>query len=261
MNLSLYAAASGMDAQQQNLNAISNNIANVNTTGYKKSKMEFQDLLYQTTRPIGAQSGGGQNIVPTGVQMGNGTQVISSSKIFTQGQLTQTDNTMDIAIEGDGFFEVQLPDGSLAYTRDGALKIDSQNRVVTNDGYPVQGGWQPIAADRTNLYISPNGDVTVETPNGSTTFQITLSRFANPAGLKCLGGNLFSPTSASGTAESGQPNQSGYGAVRQGYLETSNVNVVQEMVNMIIAQRAYEINSKSIQTADDMLSRVSQLKR
>ena len=249
-----------MQAQQLNLNTISNNIANVNTTGFKKSKMEFQDLLYQNASNAGADAGGG-NVTPTGVQMGNGVKVISASRVFTQGQLTQTSEEMDLAIEGQGFLEIQKPDGTTAYTRDGALKRDANGQVVTNDGMPVLSGFQAIPTDATGISVSPTGHVTVETPGGNTTFRISLTRFANPGGLKALGGNLFQETPASGGPEVGNPGESSFGMVRQGFLEMSNVNVVEEMVNMIVAQRAYEVNSKSIKTSDDMLSLVNQLKR
>jgi flagellar basal-body rod protein FlgG len=260
MNLSLYASATGMEAQQLNLNVIANNIANVNTTGFKKNKIEFQDMLYQSRRESGGETGGG-NVVPAGIELGNGAKVVSTAKVFTQGQLTQTGEKMDVAIEGNGFFEVQRPDGSSAYTRDGALKVDATGQVTTSDGYPLVGGFAPISPDATSVSIAPSGDVTVKTPDGETTFRVQLVRFNNPSGLKALGSNLFEETAASGNPEAGNPGEAGFGALRQYYLEMSNVNVVEEMVNMIIAQRAYEINSKSIQTSDEMLSRVTQLKR
>lgn len=260
MNLSLYSAATGMNAQQTNLNAISNNIANVNTTGFKRSNVEFQDLIYQNLRPTGGEAGGG-NIVPTSVQLGNGTQVISTSKVFTQGQLNETGQRFDIAIEGEGFFQVERPDGTIAYTRDGALKTDADGRIVTNDGLPLLGGWQPVPVGTLDVSISPTGNVTYVTPNGTVNFQVELVRFTNPGGLSAIGRNLFVETDSSGAPEAGQPGQNNFGSVRQGFLEISNVNVVQEMVNMIVAQRAYEINSKSIQTSDQMLGIVNQLKR
>jgi flagellar basal-body rod protein FlgG len=257
---SLYSGATGMEAQQLNLNTIANNLANANTTGYKRSKIEFQDLLYQKPRTAGADSGGG-NVVPTGIELGNGSKVVSTAKVFTQGQLKQTGEKMDIAIDGDGFFEVQRADGSKAYTRDGALKIDGQGRVVTSDGYQVASGFQPIPSGSTGITMSNTGEVTVTSSGGNQSFRIQLTRFANPAGLRSLGGNLYEETPASGTAETGNPGESGYGAIQQGFIETSNVNIVEEMVNMIQAQRAYEINSKAIQTSDEMLEKVNQLKR
>ena len=260
MNLSLYSAATGMEAQQLNLNTIANNIANVNTTGFKRSKIEFEDLLYQNPQTAGADVGGG-NVVPTSIQMGNGTRVVSTSKIFTQGQLTQTDNKLDVAIEGPGFFEVDRGDGTTVYTRDGAFKVDANGQVVTNTGMVLGSGFQNIPADTTDIFIASNGTVTLQGPNGNTTFQLSMARFTNPGGLKALGGNLFEVTDASGAAETVTPAIDGAGLLRQGYLEMSNVNVVEEMVNMIIAQRAYEVNSKSIQTSDDMLSKIATLKR
>jgi flagellar basal-body rod protein FlgG len=260
MNLALYSAATGMDAQQINLNTISNNIANVNTTGFKKSKVEFQDLFYQAARQAGTESGAG-NLVPTSVELGNGSQVVSTAKVFTQGQLTQTGEKFDMAIQGDGFIEVERPDGTSAFTRDGSLKIGADGRIMTSDGFPVLSGFQPVPTGTTSVGISGSGDVSMQTPNGTQTFRIQLSRFANPAGLQSIGGNLFLETPASGVPEIGSPGESGFGTIMQGYLETSNVNIVEEMVGLILAQRAYEINSKSIQTADEMLQRVSQLKR
>jgi flagellar basal-body rod protein FlgG len=249
-----------MDAQQINLNTISNNIANVNTTGFKKSRVEFQDLFYQTTRAAGRETGAG-NQAPSGVEIGNGAQVASTSKIFTQGQLSQTGEKLDMAIQGDGFIEVERPDGSSAYTRAGSLKVGADGRVMTSDGYPVLGGFQPVPPGTTAIGISPGGDVSMQTPTGSQSYRIQLVRFANPAGLSSMGSSLFLETPASGVPEIGSPGESGFGSIIQGYLETSNVNVVEEMVGLILAQRAYEINSKAIQSADEMMQRVSQLKR
>ncbi len=261
MNLSLYSAATGMEAQQLNLNTIANNLANVNTPGFKRSKIEFQDLLYQKpVRASGTDSGGG-NIVPTGVEVGNGARVSATSKVFTQGQLTASGEKLDVAIQGDGFFEVQRPDGTIGYTRDGSFKLNAQGVVVTSDGLPVLGGFQPIPPDATNVAIADNGQVTIQTSNGTNTFRLTLTRFANPSGLRSLGGNLYEETAASGTPEIGQPGEQGFGLVMQGYTESSNVNIVEEMVNLIVAQRAYEVNSKSIQASDEMLQNVAQMKR
>lgn len=260
MNLSLYSAATGMEAQQLNLNTISNNLANVNTPGFKRSKIEFQDMLYQKPRAAGAEAGGG-NLVPTGIEIGNGSRVAATSKVFTQGQVTATGEKLDIAIQGDGFLEVQRPDGTSAYTRDGSLKLSPGGQITTSDGLPVLNGFQAVPAGTTNINISDNGEVTYQGANGSQTFRITLTRFANPSGLGSLGGNLYEETPASGTPEIGSPGEEGYGSVLQGYTETSNVNIVEEMVNLIIAQRAYEINSKSIQTSDEMLQNVAQMKR
>ena len=260
MNLSLYSAATGMEAQQLNLNTIANNLANVNTPGFKRSKIEFQDLLYQKPRASGTDSGGG-NLVPTGVEVGNGSRVAATSKVFTQGQLTNTGEKLDVAVQGDGFFEVQRPDGTTGYTRDGSFKLNAQGQVVNVDGLPILSGFQPIPPGANSISISEDGQVTVQTSTGSQSFAITLTRFANPAGLRSLGGNLYEETPASGTPEAGKPGEQGYGRVIQGYVEASNVNIVEEMVNLIVAQRAYEINSKSIQTSDEMLQNVANMKR
>ena len=257
---SLYSGATGMEAQQLNLNTIANNLANANTTGFKRNKIEFQDLLYQNGRTAGADTGGG-GIVPTGVELGNGSRVVSTAKVFTQGQLKQTGEKFDVAVQGEGFFQVQRPDGTFGYTRDGSLKVDGQGRVTTGDGMQVLGGFQPIAPGTTSVSVSPTGEVTVQGEQGAQTFRLQMARFANPAGLRSLGGNLFEETAASGTAELGNPGENGYGSLMQGFLETSNVNIVEEMVNMIQAQRAYEINSKSIQTSDEMMEKIASLKR
>ncbi len=259
MNLSLYSAATGMEAQQLNLNTIANNLANVNTPGFKRSKIEFQDLLYQKPRASGTDSGGG-NLIPTGIEVGNGSRVAATSKVFTQGQLTNTGEKLDIAIQGDGFFEVQRPDGTIGYTRDGSFKLNAQGQVVTIDGLPILSGFQQIPAGA-EVTISEDGQVTVATANGSQTFRLTMTRFANPAGLRSLGGNMYEETGASGTPETGNPGEQGFGRTIQGYIEASNVNIVEEMVNLIIAQRAYEINSKSVQSSDEMLQNVANMKR
>ncbi len=260
MNLSLYSAATGMEAQQLNLNTIANNLANVNTPGFKRSKIEFQDLLYQKPRASGSDSGGG-NIVPTGIEIGNGARVASTSKVFTQGQLTNTGEKLDIALQGDGFFEIQRADGTLAYTRDGSFKTNAQGQVVTIDGLPVLSGFQPIPAGASSVAVAEDGTVTVQTSSGTQSFRLNLTRFSNPAGLRSLGGNLYEETAASGTPESGNPAEQGFGRTIQGYVEASNVNIVEEMVNLIVAQRAYEVNSKSIQASDEMLQNVANLKR
>ena len=259
MNLSLYSAATGMEAQQLNLNSIANNLANVNTPGFKRSKIEFQDLLYQKPRAVGSDSGGG-NIVPTGIEVGNGSRVASSSKLFTQGQLTNSGEKLDLAIQGDGFFEVQRADGTIGYTRDGSFKLNAQGQVVTTDGLPVLSGFQTIPPSA-SVTISENGQVSVQSATGTQNFRLTMTRFANPAGLRSMGGNIYEETAASGTPESGNPGEQGFGSTMQGYIENSNVNIVEEMVALIIAQRAYEINSKSIQTSDEMLQNVANMKR
>jgi flagellar basal-body rod protein FlgG len=256
----LYSSASGMQAQQANLDVIANNLANVNTTGFKKAKPEFQDLLYQTTRAAGAEQGAG-NQVPTSLQIGHGSRIVSTARVFTSGELTQTGEKYDVAIHGDGFFEVQLADGTRAYTRDGALKLASDGRITTSDGLPMQSGFQPIPAGTTQVSIAANGEVTATGASGSTNFRVQLVRFVNPAGLEAIGHNLFKETKASGTPELGSPAENGYGELAQGYLEMSNVKVVEEMVNMILAQRAYEVNSKAVQSADEMMQMSNNLRR
>jgi len=249
-----------MDAQQMNLDTIANNLANANTNGFKKSRIEFQDLLYDQSRAAGADAGNG-NVVPSSVQIGHGSRVASSAKVFTQGQLTQTGQNYDLAINGDGFLQVQEPDGTYGYTRDGSLQLDNTGKLVTGDGLPVLGGFQAVPPGTTSFTISPGGQVTTIGPNGTQTYTIQLTRFANPAGLNSLGGNIYQETPASGTPETAAPGQNGMGTIVQGSLEGSNVNIVQEMVNMIQAQRAYEINSKSVQTSDEMLQNVNAMKR
>ena len=222
--------------------------------------LEFQDLLYQTYRPAGADQGGG-NLLPTGLQVGHGSRVVATSKVFTTGEFTSTGQQLDVAIQGDGFFEVQLADGTRAYTRDGALKRGSDGRVMTSDGLVVQGGFQPIPAGTTDISISPNGDVETRGSNGSQTFKVTMVRFGNPAGLDSVGRNLYKETPASGTPEIGNAGENGFGTMQQGYLEMSNVKVVEEMVNLIVAQRAYEVNAKSVQAADEMMQLSNNLRR
>ena len=256
----LYSSAAGMQSQQLNLDVIANNLANVNTTGFKKSKIEFQDLLYQTTRAAGSEQGGG-NLLPTGLQVGHGSRPVATSRIFTNGELTQTGEKLDVAIQGDGFFEVQLPDGSRAYTRDGALKTAGDGRITTSDGLVLQSGFQPIPQGTTAIGIAPSGEVTVTGPSGSQSFRVQLVRFANPAGLESLGRNLYRESGASGPAELGNPGENGFGDLAQGYLEMSNVKVVEEMVNMIVAQRAYEVNAKAVQASDEMMQMSNNLRR
>lgn len=243
-----------------NLDVISNNLANVNTTGFKKSKIEFQELLYQTTRAPGAEQGAG-NQLPTGIQIGQGSRPVATARIFTNGDLSQTGSQLDVAVQGDGFFQVQLPDGTNAYTRDGAFKTASDGRIVTSDGLPLQGGFQPVPPGTTNITIGANGNVTYSGASGTTTFQVQLVRFNNPAGLDNLGSNLYKETTASGTPELGNPGENGFGSLQQGYLELSNVKVVEEMVNLILAQRAYEVNSKAVQAADEMMQQSNNLHR
>jgi flagellar basal-body rod protein FlgG len=256
----LYSSAAGMQSQQLNLDVIANNLANVNTTGFKRAKIEFQDLLYQTTRAPGADQGGG-NQLPTGLQIGHGSRPVATARVFTTGNLSRTDADLDLAIQGDGFFEVQLPDGSQAYTRDGALKRDASGRITTSDGLVVQSGFQPIPAGTTAITISATGEVTTQGSSGPQSFRVQLTRFANPSGLDSIGRNLFRVSSASGPAELGNPGENGFGDLAQGYLEMSNVKVVEEMVNMIIAQRAYEVNSKAVQASDEMMQAANNLRR
>jgi flagellar basal-body rod protein FlgG len=256
----LYSAATGMESEQLNLDVISNNLSNVNTTGFKRSKIEFEDLLYDTVSAPGADQGSG-NQLPTGIEVGHGSNPVATARVFTEGELTQTGERLDVAIQGDGFFEVQMPDGTLAYTRDGALKTDSTGRITTSEGLPVESGFQPIPAGTTSVTISPDGTVTTNGASGSQTFQVQLTRFANPGGLQPIGRNLYTQTLASGAPETGDPDADGYGSLQQGYLEMSNVKVVEEMVNMIVAQRAYEVNSKAVQAADEMMQQADNLRR
>jgi flagellar basal-body rod protein FlgG len=251
----LFTAATGMQAQQLNLDTIANNLANVNTTGFKKNRVDFQDLLYQTLRPAGTRVVAGVE-VPTGIQVGHGTRPVATQKIWSQGNFQQTDNPLDIVIEGDGFFQLNRPDGTIAYTRAGAFKRDSQGRIVNSDGYVLQPAIA-LPDDTVSISIGTDGTVSIVT-SGSTTptqlGQIELARFVNPAGLNAIGKNLFLPTGASGQPTTGQPGQNGFGSLNQGYLEMSNVSVVEEMVQMIAAQRAFEVNSKAVKSADEMLS-------
>jgi len=249
-----------MQSQQTNLDVIANNLANVNTTGFKKSKAEFQDLLYQNTRTAGAEQGSG-NQLPTGVQIGHGSRLVATPKVFTTGELQQTQQMWDVAINGDGFFEVQTASGEKAYTRDGSFKLSSTGQVLTNDGLIVQSGFQAVPPGTTSVDISTNGEVTYSGSSGKTSFRLNLTRFANPAGLENLGHNLYRENTASGTAETGAPAENGFGTTNQYSLELSNVKVVEEMVNMILAQRAYEINSKAVQASDEMMQMSNNLRR
>lgn len=262
MMRALWTAGSGMVAQQANIDVISNNLANVNTTGFKKSRTDFQDLMYQTMRQSGAATGPDSQ-VPTGIQVGSGVRQVATQKIYTTGSFQQTGNDLDVAIEGDGFFQVTMPDGTYAYTRDGSFKRDSQGRIVTSDGYPIEP--QITIPDRaTELTISADGRVSAKMPDQTEAQdigEIQLVRFVNPAGLDSIGRNLLKETGASGQPVQVVPGQDGSGTLAQKYLEMSNVQVVEEMVNMIVAQRAYEINSKAITTSDEMLSQAANLKR
>lgn len=258
----LYTAASGMTAQQTNIDIIANNLANVNTTGFKRSRADFQDLVYQTMWAAGSATGEGSK-VPTGIQIGLGVRPAAVQKIFTSGDFKQTGNSLDVAIQGDGFLSVIMPDGSSAYTRDGSLKIDDQGRLVNSDGYALEPEIA-IPANSESITIGPDGTVTVKVAGQTDPVQagrLQLSRFANPAGLNAVGGNLFVVSPASGAAVSGNPGSEGLGRIAQNTLEMSNVSVVEEMVSMIVAQRAYETNSKAIQAADEMLQMANQLRR
>ena len=258
----LWSAASGMLAQELNIDTISNNLANVNTTGFKRSRVDFQDLMYQSFRTAGAMAAGGTQI-PTGIQVGHGSRPVATQKIFSQGDFMQTEAPLDMVIEGDGFFPVLLGDGTIAYTRAGAFKQDGQGRVVTSDGYLLQPGIT-IPASATDISISSDGTVEITLPNANAPQQvgvIQLAKFANPAGLESIGRNLFAETTASGAAIMGNPGSNGFGTIAQGVLEMSNVKLVEEMVNLIVAQRAYEISSKSIQAADEMLGIANNIRR
>lgn len=259
MNPALWIAKTGLDAQQTRMSVISNNLANVNTAGFKRDRASFEDLLYQTVRqPGGATSE--QTQLPTGLQLGTGVRVVATAKNFSQGNLNQTGNALDVAINGRGFFEVLMPDGSTAYTRDGSFQINAQGEVVTNAGYPVQPGLQ-LPEGAQSVTIGADGTVSVQVSGQAEAVQIgqlTLSDFVNPAGLEAKGENLFVETGASGPAQSGAPGQNGVGVLVQGALESSNVNVVEELVSMIETQRAYETNAKAISTVDSMLGYLNQ---
>jgi len=258
----LWTATTGMQSQQMNIDIIANNLANVNTSGFKRSRGDFQDLLYQTLRLAGTASSAATE-VPTGIQIGHGCRIAAVQKIFQQGDFMQTLNELDITIEGKGFFQILQPDGEIGYTRSGAFKLDSDGRIVNSDGYPLEPEIT-VPDDTVNITIGPDGTVSV-LQSGETAAtevgNIELARFPNPAGLKSVGRNLFVETDGSGDATTGVPGDDGFGTIAQGFLEMSNVNVVEEMVNMITAQRAYEINSKTIQTADNMLQVANNLKR
>lgn len=262
MMRSLSTAASGMVVQQKNLDTIANNLANVNTTGFKSQRAEFQDLMYQTVRASGATNSGTAQ-QPGAVQVGLGSQFVSSSGNFGQGPISQTGNQYDLAITGDGFFKIEMPDGTNAYTRDGGFKVNANGELVTNDGYAVSPSIS-VPTGASAVYVSSNGTVSAKVPGQDEAQELgtlTLTVFPNPAGLTRIGQNLFAAGGASGTGEDKTPGQEGAGQVIQGSLESSNVEIVFEMVRMITAQRAYEINSKAIQTSDDMLGILNNLKR
>lgn len=258
---SLHIAATGMAAQETQLETISNNIANGNTVGYKKQRVDFQDLLYQTIKQPGTPTGTTSQS-PTGLQLGTGVRVVSTSRIFSQGTLLQTNNPLDVAIEGEGFFVVQQNDGNLAYTRAGALRTDTLGRIVTPEGLPLDPPLT-IPEGATNISIAANGKVSCSLPGETLPSEIgdiTTATFINPAGLKSLGHNLLVNTAASGEAQVGEPGTDGRGALLQGATEQANVDIVEEMIGLISAQRSYEINSKVITTADDMLRAATQMR-
>jgi flagellar basal-body rod protein FlgG len=249
-----------MEGQQTKLDAVSNNLANVGTNGYKRAGVVFEDLMYQNLRQSGAQAGEGEQL-PTGLQLGLGVRAVATTRSFAQGSLTQTGNPYDLAIKGQGFFQVQMSDGSTAYTRDGSFQIDATGRLVTNNGMVVQPGIN-IPTDAQSVTVAADGTVSARLPGAATAVvvgQLELAGFVNPAGLEPRGQNLFTETAASGAPNVGAPDSAGLGALQQGLIEGSNVNVVEELVTMIATQRAYELNSKAIQTSDQMLQRLAQL--
>lgn len=262
MMRALWTAGSGMAAQQNNIDVISNNIANVNTTGFKKQRAEFQDLMYQTMRQAGSTTGADTQL-PTGIQMGHGVRMSATNTVHTQGSYQNTGNALDMAIEGDGFFQITMPDGTIGYSRDGSFKRDSDGRIVTADGYPIEPQIT-IPANTTEITISADGRVSATIPGQTQTEeigQIELARFVNPAGLSRMGKNLYMETEASGAPTTNAAGTDGAGTLVQQFLEMSNVQIVDEMVNMIVAQRAYETNSKAITTSDSMLEIANGLKR
>lgn len=257
---SLWIAKTGLDAQQTQMDVISNNLANVSTTGFKRSRAIFEDLLYQTLRQPGAQSSQ-QTQLPSGLQLGTGVRPVATERIFTQGNLQQTSNSKDVAIQGEGFFQVLLPDGTTGYTRDGSFQTDSQGQMVTSSGFVIQPAIS-IPANAQSITVGRDGTVSVTQPGSAAPVQvgsIQLASFINPAGLLGNGENLFTETAASGSPGTNTPGTNGAGLLTQGFIETSNVNVAEELVNMIQTQRAYEINSKAITTSDQMLQKLTQM--
>ena len=259
----LFTAATGMVGQQTNIDTIANNLANVNTTSFKKSRVNFQDLLYETVKPAGTQTAAGE-IIPAGIHIGHGVRPVSVAKTFSQGNLIQTNNPFDMAIEGDGFFQVELPDGTTGYTRDGSFRINANGVFVTADGFPLTPGIT-VPNDFEEVSIGQDGVVSVTVPGNATPTNlgtIQLVRFINNAGLDAsMGKNIFQETEASGPPVAGQPGLNGIGTLQQQFLENSNVQVVEEILNLIIAQRAYEANSKVIQTSDEMLQTANNVRR
>ncbi len=259
---SLNIAATGMLAQQQNVEVISNNIANMNTTAYMRRRTEFHDLIYQNLRRVGSTASDAGTIVPSGVQLGLGVKMAAVYRIHEQGNLTSTDNTFDIAIQGNGFFQIQMPDGTTAYSRDGSFQLSPSGQIVTHDGNPLLPNIS-VDTNAIDVTINSTGEVLVKVQGSVTPTnagQIQLATFPNDAGLEAVGSNLYLETPASGSATTGTPGASGYGTMLQGFLETSNVNAVSEVSELISAQRAYEMNSKVIQTSDQMMSTLNQIK-
>jgi flagellar basal-body rod protein FlgG len=259
---SLDIAATGMLAQQRNVEVVSNNLANMNTTAFMRRRTEFHDLIYQDLRRVGATSSDAGTVIPTGVQLGLGVKLAAVYRIHEQGNLTATDNTFDMAIQGKGYFQVTLPTGETSYTRDGTFQLDGTGQLVTHDGYTVQPGIT-IPTTAIDITINGSGQVQAKIQGQSalqTVGQLTVSSFPNEAGLESIGDNLYLETPASGSATSAAPGSTGFGAILQGFLETSNVNAVEEISNLISAQRAYEMNSKVIKTSDEMLGTLAQLR-
>ena len=259
MNPALWAAKTGLDAQQTRMTVTSNNLANVNTNGFKKGRAVFEDLLYQNIRQVGASTSQDTQ-APSGLSLGTGVRVVATEKTYTQGNLTQTSNSLDLAIQGRGFFQILMPDGTLGYTRDGSFQVNSQGEMVTSSGYALQPGIT-IPDGAQSVSIGSDGVVSVQVSGQSSPTQvgsIQLVDFMNPAGLQPRGENLLVESAASGTAQTGTPGLNGLGSLAQGSLESSNVNVVEELVNMIETQRAYEMNSKAISTSDQMMEFITQ---
>jgi flagellar basal-body rod protein FlgG len=257
---SLWIAKTGLDAQQTQLDVISNNLANISTSGFKRSRAVFEDLIYQTLRQPGAQSSA-QTQIPTGLQIGTGVRAVSTERIHTTGSLSQTGNDYDVAIRGAGFFQISMPDGTTTYTRDGSFHIDNQGTLVTASGYPLSPQIQ-VPLNALSVTIANDGTVTATmpgTPTPANLGNITIANFINPAGLQSVGENLFVETASSGTPTPVTPGLNGTGALAQKYIETSNVNVAEELVNMIQTQRAYEMNSRSVQTSDQMLAKLTSM--
>lgn len=262
MMRSMLIGATGMLAQEMNVETISNNIANVSTSGFKRQRAEFQDLLYENIRRPGSAANDAGNIVPTGIQVGMGVRPAAIYRINTQGNVNITDNALDLAISGRGFLQVQLPDGSTAYTRAGSLQINATGTIVNSDGYPILPQIT-IPSNAVDISINSSGQVEIKQDGSSTLSvagQLQLATFVNPAGLESIGYNLLTETPASGTASTGNPASTGFGSIRQGALESSNVNIVSEITTLISAQRAYEMNSRVIRASDEMMNTVSQLR-